>query len=136
MMPFTAHDPRLFYDAIVAQIASSTGKTVGLAEAPTNNTLPYAIVYPLADESSEGALSNPTQILTWAWQVTAVSNKAEAVQWMQHKVRVALHGFTPTVAGLGTTPIEMVDGSGVTRDDGVQPPLFYTTDRFTAYTSI
>ena len=44
----------------------------------------------------------------------------------------------PPKPGLGTTPIELADGSGITRDDGLSgnPTLFYSTDRFIAYTSI
>lgn len=135
-MAYSVHDPRVFFAAITTRIASSTSKEVDLARAPANNTYPYAVVYPLDDESSEGALNDPTQIVTWAWQVTCVSDGAAGAQWMQQKVRAALHGFTPTVAGLGTTPIELMNGSGITRDDAISPPLFYSTDRFTAYTSI
>lgn len=137
-MAYTVHDPQAFFAAILTRIASSTGRTVGLAEAPDSNPLPYAVVYPLVDESSEGALSDPSQIVTWAWQVTCVAAGAAGAQWLQQKVRTALHGFTPTVAGLGATPIELADGSGITRDDGLSgnPTLFYSTDRFVAYTSV
>lgn len=135
-MAYTVHDPQAFYAAIVTRIGTSTGKTVGLVEAPANNTYPYAVVYPQVDESSEGSLADPTQAVTWSWQVTCVSNGAAGAQWMQQKVRVALHGHTPTVTGLGTTPIELVDGSAITRDDSLSPPLFYSTDRFIALTSI
>lgn len=137
-MPYTVHDPQTFFAAIVARIAASTGKQVGFAEAPANNTLPYAVVYPSLDEDSEGALNDPTQIVVWAWQVTCVSDGAAGAQWLQHKVRQALHGHSPTVAGVGTTPIELAQGSGITRDDGLSgnPTLFYSTDRFIAYASI
>jgi hypothetical protein len=135
-LAYTVHDPQAFYAAILARIGTSTGKQVGLAVAPDANVYPYAVVYPLVDESQEGSLNNPTQAVTWSWQVTCVSNGAAGAQWMQQKVRTALHGFTPTVAGLGTTPIELVDGSGVTRDDSISPPLFYSTDRFIDLTSI
>lgn len=141
-MAYTVHDPQAFYAAIVTRIGTSTGKQVGLVQAKTlttpsvNFVVPYAVVYPLVDESSEGSLNNPTQAVTWAWQVTSVSNGAAGAQWMQQKVRAALHGFTPTVAGLGTTPIELVDGSAITRDDSLSPPLFYAVDRFIELTSI
>lgn len=135
-MAYTVHDPQAFYAAIVTRIGTSTGKTVGLVEAPTNNVYPYAVVYPLVDESSEGSLANPTQVVTWAFQVTSVSNGAAGAQWMQQKVRAALHGHIPTVSGLGTTPIELVDGSAITRDDSLSPPLFYAIDRFIELTSI
>jgi hypothetical protein len=137
-LAYTVHDPQAFFAAIVARIASSTGKTVGLAEAPASNVYPYAVVYPLGDESSEGSLPDPTQAVTWSWQVTCVGTGAAGAQWMQQKVRAALHGHIPTVAGLGTTPIELADGSGITRDDGLSgnPTLFYSTDRFIALTSV
>lgn len=135
-MAYTVHDPRLFFAPILTQIATSTGKNVGLGIAPADETLPYAVVYPQTDELSEGALSNPTQILVWSFQVTCVGETAVQAQWMQHKVRQALHGWTPTVAGLGTTPIELAEGSGLLRDDDPLPVRFYSTDRFTAYTSV
>lgn len=135
-MAYTVHDPQAFFAAIVARIVASTGKEVGLAVAPPNNTYPYAVVYPLIDDSSEGALNDPTQAVTWAFQVTCVSNGAAGAQWMQKEVRDALHGHIPVVTGLGTTPIHLADGSGITRDDAISPPLFYSTDRFTALTSV
>lgn len=134
-MAYTVHDPQAFYAAIVTRVAT-TGRPVGLAVAPANNAYPYAVVYPLTDESSEGALSDPTQIVVWAFQVTAVSNGATGATWMQREVREVLHGYIPVVAGLGTTPIHLADGSGISRDDAADPVLFYSTDRFTAYTSI
>lgn len=134
-MAYTVHDPKAFFAAIVTRLGTSTGKNIGLAIAPANTTFPYAVVYPLGDDRNEGALNNPSEVVVWAWQVTCVSDKVAGTQWMQTKARTALHGFTPTVAGLGTTPIELSDGSGVTRDDSLQPPLFYSTDRFVAFTS-
>jgi len=135
-LPYTAHDPRVFFAAIVTRLVTSTGKNIGLAEAPAVTTYPYAVVYPLVDELSEGVLNNPTQAVTWAWQVTCVSDGPDGAQVMQHLARTALHGHIPVVTGLGTTPIELADGSGILRDDDVQPPLFYTTDRFIALTSV
>lgn len=135
-MPYTVHDPEAFFQAIVTRIGTVTGKEVGLAVAPGNNALPYAVVYPLVDNESQGALNDPTQSVTWAFQVTCVAKGAQGAQWMQREVREALHGHIPVVTGVGTTPIHLADGSGILRDDGVSPPLFYSTDRFTALTSI
>lgn len=136
MAPHTVHDPQLFYAAIVARILGSTGKQVGLAIAPKVVTLPYSVVYPLPDERTEGGLNNPTQVVVWEWQVTCVSDSGAGAQWIQHKVRVALQGHIPVVTGVGTTPIELSNGSGVTRQDTPPPTLFYSTDRFTAYASV
>ena len=128
-------DPQTFFAAVRGRISSSTAKPVGLAVAPTTNTFPYSVIYPLPDDATEGSLSDSLQAVWWSWQVTCVSNSAAGAQWMQYKVRQALQGYIPTVAGWGTTRIELVDGSGIARDDAVQPPLFYSTDRFTSLAS-
>lgn len=134
-MAYTVHDPQAFYAAIVTRVAT-TGRPVGLAVAPANTSGSYAVVYPLADESSEGSISDPTQVVEWAFQVTCVAPGATGAHWLQREVREVLHGHIPVVAGVGTTPIELADGSGLTRDDAADPVLFYSTDRFTAYTSV
>lgn len=142
-MPHTVMNPKDFYAAILALIATA-GQPVGLSKAPAlavpgepeNPTnYPYSVLHPLSDLSNEGSLPDPNQIVVWMWQVTCVSDSADGAQWMQHKVRQALQGVIPSVAGLGTTPIELFDGSGITRQDTPPPPLFYSADRFIAYTS-
>lgn len=134
-MPYTIPDPQAFYAAIVTRVAT-TGRPVGLAVAPANNVGSYAVVYPLTDESSEGGLSDPTQIVVWAFQVTCVAPGATGAHWLQREVREVLHGHTPVVAGLAANPIELADGSGISRDDAADPVLFYSTDRFTSFTSV
>jgi hypothetical protein len=88
-----------------------------------------------SDDPPEGALSDNTQLVTWVFQVTCVADGPGGAQVMQRRTRTALHSFVPVVAGVTTTRIELSEGSGVTRDDAVQPPLFYTTDRFSGKTS-
>jgi len=135
-MAYTVHDPEAFFAAIVARLISSTGKPIGLAEAPADTTYPYAVVYPLRDESSEGSLEDPTEMVVWAWQVTCVSDGPGGAQVMQRLARIALNGHIPVVAGVGTTPIEMPDGSGILPDNAARPTLFYSTDRFQCFTSV
>lgn len=135
-MAHTVHNPKVFYAAILARLVASTGKQAELGIAPEVPVLPYSVVYPLNDDETDGSLSDPTQAVWWLWQVTAVSDSGAGAQLMQYRVRQALQGFIPTVAGVGTTPIELADGSGLDRDDRVQPTLFFTTDRYTALTSI
>lgn len=137
-MPYTVPEPAPLYTAILARLRTSTGKEIGEAEAPPNNVRPYGVVFPLSDENTEGALSDPLQVVTFAVQVTCVGEGMAQTQWLQHRVRQALIGWIPTVAGVGTTPIELFQGSGVTRDDALSgnPTLFYSTDRFSARTSV
>lgn len=136
-MPYTAPDPQAFYTAILTQLAT-TGRPGDLGVAPDDNEYPYWVLYPLGDESTEGSLNDPTEQVTWAFQVTCVSNGGLGALWMQNKVREALIGHIPTIAGLGTTPIELLQGSGLPREDSsaLEAPLFFTRDLFSAYTSV
>lgn len=131
-MTYTAHDPRLLYDDLIDHLETSTGRPIGDAGEPSDTSTPYAIVYPLTDEPHEGPLNDPTQVVDDAFQVTCVGVSRREAQWMQKEVRDALLGWTPTVAGFGTFPVHLLSGSGVARDTAVSPPLFITSDRFTA----
>ena len=131
-MTYTAHDPRPLYDALVARLETATTRPIGDGEEPDDTTEPYAIVYSLSDEPPEGPLDDPTEVVGDAFQVTCVGSSRRQAQWMQQKVRAALLGWTPTVAGVGTFPIQPLTGSGVDRDTAVSPPVFFTTDRFIA----
>lgn len=131
-------EPAPLHQAIIDRLRTSTGKNIGEAKAPANDTLPYGVFYPEDDERTEGSLSDALQIVVWAFQVTCVGSGMFQATWMQHKVRTALIGWTPTVTGVGTTPIELLNGSGITRDDALSgnPTFFYSTDLFQIYTSV
>jgi hypothetical protein len=135
-MTYTAHNPRLFYDAVIARLVADTGRPVGEAVAPAGG-LPYAVVYPMPDARHDGSLADPHQVAVYTFQLTAVGQTMEQAQWMQHKGRVSLLGWIPTVAGIGSTPVQLDDpgGGGVTRDDDVSPPQFYAVDRYRMYAS-
>ena len=138
-MTYTVHDPEPLYAAIATRLASHTTKSVGLGEAPSGAAAsvasePYAVVYPLS-ERFDGSLADPHSIDIWLFQVTCVGGSTSHAQVMQRLARAALLGWAPTVAGLDTTPIRIASGSGILRDDSVQPSLFYSTDRFEIFTS-
>lgn len=134
-MTYTVHNPRLFYAAVIARLGD-TGRPVGDAVAPDGG-LPYVVVYPMPDARTDGSLVDPHQIAVYTFQLTSVALTREQAQWMQHKARVSLLGWTPTVAGIGATPLQLDDpgGGGVTRDDDVSPPQFYAVDRYRMYAS-
>lgn len=129
-MTYTAHDPRLLADALAARLTSETGRPIGEAEAPSDTTTPYAVLYMLPDGQQTGALTDRTQIVWARFQVTCVGADPDEAQWMQQKARAALLGWAPTVTGENPTAVTLDRGAGITRDDDLQPPQFYTTDRF------
>lgn len=137
-MAYTAHDPRTFYDAIVTRLSGQTSKNIGEANAPSDTTTPYAVVYQLDEQDNPETLGNLTdahESTFFAWQVTSVGADANEAQWMQQKVRAALLGWQPTVSGITCGFVERDGGTGVTRDDDLQPPLFYAVDRFVCFAS-
>ena len=133
-MTYTIHDPRLFYDAIATRLATS-GRPIGEAIRPAPFTYPYAVIFPMSDIANDGSLNNPTQISVYSFQVSSFGLTMEQAQWMQEKAREVLLGWTPTVTGMGTTPIDRAGDGQLLRDDDVSPPVFSAIDRFRMYAS-
>lgn len=134
-MTYTVHDPSLVYSAIVTRIAAQTGKNIGRGEAPSDRTLPYAVVYPLDDTDNPTSLGDAHETTVYEFQVTSVGEYPLGAEWMQTQVRTALLGWTPTVSGRSFGPVEKSGGQGTRRDDNVQKPVFYAVDRFTVFAS-
>jgi hypothetical protein len=132
---YTVHDPQLFYDDLVIRLALQTGATIGRGEAPSDKTLPYAVVYPLGEPGDldvNGVLGDPHVTTVFEWQVTSVGGTAKQAEWMQTQVRSALLGWSPT-GDYGR--IAKSGGQGTRRDDGVQPAQFFAVDTFTVFAS-
>ncbi|MCI0678526.1 MAG: hypothetical protein L0Z63_05735 [Actinobacteria bacterium] len=134
-MTYTSNEPKPLFTAIVARLEASTGKSIGKANAPEDVTTPYAVVYPLPDVDSDGTLDDPDSDVWWGFQITGVGKDMDEAQWMQAEARAALLGWTPTVAGLELSPVELDSGSGITRDPDLRQPVFYSTDRFRVFSS-
>lgn len=131
-MPYQVHDPRLFYDAVVSQLTTSTGRSIGEAQA-RNYSAPYAVVYPLDEDDVESSIDNLTDITLFRFQVTSVGDSMDSALVMQKSCRTALLGFIPTVAGVTCMPIAREGGFNVQRDDDIQPPKFFVGDIFTCF---
>lgn len=129
-MPFTAHDPRVFYEAIITRLVTSTGKNIGDAEAPATLTDPYAVVYPQDETDVDSTLADPHDLTEFEWLVTSEGSTMDQALWMVQKVRAALLGWQPVVAGITCSFVMRDGGSGVARVEGVQPARFTGADRF------
>ena len=142
-MTYTANDPRSLIDTILARLTAETGLLVGDAEKPdgvvtTDEELPvapYLVVYPDDDEATDGTLDNPDSDVWWIFEVESVGGRRDQAQVGQAKTRSALLGWRPAPTGLAAGLVELETGSGVGRDDDVNPPLFSTGDRFRVFTS-
>jgi hypothetical protein len=139
-----AVDPEAVTNAVLSQlIDESPGFLIGDGKKPdgiplTNQKLPaewYGILYPVDPADADGALGDDTQWQFLQYQVTVVGGVRAQAENGQKKVRDRLVGWTPTVAGVGFEPMQLFDRSGVERDDDVNPPVFFTTDRFVVFAS-
>lgn len=131
-MAFSAHDPRVFYDAIVARLVASTGESIGYGQAPTIvANEPYAVVHPRDEDDIDASLGDPTDVTIFNWQVTSVGQTPGQTFGMQQKARAALLGWQPVVAGIACSLVLRDGGQGLTPDDATQPRSFFTADLFT-----
>jgi hypothetical protein len=135
-MTYTAHDPRLFYNAILARLtAQSIARGLGSG---SGLTAPYAVVYPLdedGDPTEVGTLADAHESTWFTFRVSSFGTTGEQVLWLQPKVRAALLGWKPTVAGISLGRIERDGGFGLRKDDDVQPPIFDVADDFRVFAS-
>lgn len=132
----TAFDPSAFYAAVVTRLSDQTSKNIGRAEAPSDLTFPYAVVYPLAEDDdleNSGTLKDVHETTVFEWQVTSRGSTAEQAEWMQKQVRDALLAWQPSVSGVSFGFVQKSGGDGTRRDDGTQPATFQAVDRFTVF---
>lgn len=132
-MPFTAHNPRPFYDAIAARLVASTGRTIGRSEAPASVAAPYAVQYPLDEDDTDTTLEDPFDVTLFRWSVVSVGDSEEQGLWMLHKCRVALIGWQPVVSGITCGFVLRDGGRPVQREDSAQPSKFSGADTFTVF---
>lgn len=132
-MAFTVHDPDEVILDIIARLQTQTSKNVGDGEAPADTTMPYAVVYQLDDENTEGTLGDPTAHTVWTIQVTSIGETATQAAWMNDATVAALEGYSPTTTAATCQRLWLDTKGPITRDDSLQPPLFYAIAVFTAF---
>lgn len=133
-------DTRSVTDAVLTRLQAviTTGDATNPDYDKTSQGLPvnpYAVLYALPDIEFGGSLSNERQWAFRHFQVTVVGGTRGQTETGQQTVRDQLSGWVPTVSGVVCGPVELDDPAGVDRDDDVEPPLFFSTDRFRLYVS-
>ena len=126
---------RTLHAAVITVLEEGLSRPVGDTRSPDGDPFdlaPYVVVYPLWRHGSDGPTDDKQADGIYAEQFTCVGRDPEGALWMRDTIRTIL-----TRAALqaewtdGTVMfIDWDDGSGaVNRDDDLQPPLFYCTDR-------
>lgn len=129
------HVGRDLTDQVISELESA-GLTVGRAEAPASvpaNT-GYVIVYPITGGSFDGDIYDPHGEARADYQLTSVGTSAEQCEWVADKARETMIDASLTLTDRAVIWIDATFLGGVLRDDDVQPPLFYSPDRYTVWT--
>lgn len=93
----------------------------------------YVVVHPLNIGGIDGTLDAPSGDAWPYHQVTAFGETRAQAEMLADRVRTALTGTSLAVTGRGTGPV-IWDGSlGTFRLDDVQPPIYQSVDRYTAF---
>lgn len=127
-------DTRVHTDAVVAAVDAAVSVEVGDGEVPA--TLPHVIVYAVDGGSVGGGLGDPDDDVDMPFRVMCVAEgdlARNAVQWLQHAVRVALLAQTIAVAGRSLFRVTLESPGGVRREDDLGETTlqrFYTSDLF------
>ena len=122
-------DRRPVTEALVAFLATATGKPVGRATAPlgvdgTPAAPPFAVVYPLPGGDTWGPVYDaPDAGAQLPYQVTSVGLRADQAEWLADKVRQAMLGrtngaLTPLVVSGVTVLDRSITGYGGAVVDG------------------
>lgn len=125
-------------DVILTAVATGTGKNIGDATAPTDTTLPYAVLYPLPSVVHDGDLGNKDREREWVYQFTSVGATRGQTQWMADKIQTSIEDDTFAPTDVTLMGIETDSRGSVQRDDDATrvstgdtvAALFYSVDTY------
>lgn len=91
----------------------------------------YAVLFPFTGSDDPLSLAQVYDDFDFSFQITAMGAVSDQAEQVMDAVRAALVGAIPTVAGRRAYPIYPVPLNRlVTRDDAVNPAIFYGVAQF------
>lgn len=126
-----------FTDALLAAL-KTIGRPIGDSAKPSSPNPPPTSFYPYANlyvgtANLDGTLVHPNEDGVHVAQVTSIAKERRGAEWMRHRVREVVLAGDIDLGGYGVVWAELVTGQPVTRDDDVDPALFYAVDIFHLY---
>lgn len=120
-------------DALLAALRAAHPR-VGDGQAPTDKTLPYAVLYPAGPGELSGSASDPLADGRCLFQITCVGQDRLQAQALADRLRpVALGPLT--ITGRKQMQSFLETSQPVARDDSSAPPLFYAVDQVRLWTT-
>lgn len=114
--------------ALLAALRAAHSR-VGDAAAPSDLTLPYAVLYPFGVGPLSGPVSDSHADADSTVQLTCIGSTREQAEWLADKLRPTALGPL-TVTGRKVMQSLLETSQPVRRDDDVQPPLFVAVDQY------
>ncbi len=130
------HAARPLTDVIVFTLQSA-GLVVGDAVRPSaaTATAGYVVVYSLPGGSIDGTLGAPNDDASVMYQLTSVGADRRQCEWVADRARQVILSAVMPLTDRIISPV-MVDMLGGTiRDDDIQPPVWYSPDRYRVMTT-
>lgn len=120
-----------------AVLAHLAGITVNATAVPVGDhtgdglAAPFVVVYRLAGGSLDGPIDDTQADAVIPYQVTCVGRDAAEAEYVADQVRARMLEQPLTVTDRTVLNVELsAAATPITRDDDIDPPVFYTSDRF------
>jgi hypothetical protein len=94
----------------------------------------YAVLWPLTPQF-DGPIADDAADVVYAFQVTSVGRTVEMVEAVADLARTALLTNGVAVAGRWVDPVNPTGGSGIQRDDALDPAVFFRAETYTVRTA-
>lgn len=140
----TLHSGRTLTDAVI-QALETAGLLVGDGEAPDGHGwagipdqsafVGYVTVYELIGGTIDGTLGRPDDDASTLYQLTSTGATRQQCEWVADKARNTMLSTTWVITGRQVMRAAVDMLGGTVRDDDVQPPVFFSPDRFRIWTT-
>lgn len=138
------HSGLALTDAII-HVLESAGLLVGDGVAPAgygwqgapgqSGFTGYVTVYELTGGTLDGTIGLPDDDASLLYQFTATGATRKQCEWVADKARTTILASSLLIAGRQVQRVTVDMLGGTTRDDSVQPPVFFSPDRYRIWTT-
>lgn len=142
-MTTRTHASRTITDAIISALEGA-GLLVGDAQAPDgagwtdkpgDEFVGYVVVYELSGGVTDGPIGEPDNDAEQIFQLTSVGATREQCKWVADRARHVMLTAALSIVDRAVMRVAVDMLGGTTRDDDVQPPVFFSPDRYRVHTT-
>lgn len=138
------HSGLALTDAVI-YVLRGVGLLVGDGEAPVGHGwqgtagqsafVGYVTVYELTGGNLDGSIGRPDDDASIVYQLTSTGASRKQCEWVADKAHTTLLGAPLSITGRQVQRVAVDMLGGTIRDDDVQPPVFWSPDRYRIWTT-